>query len=85
MCLQRVLAFLFKGRGVKKLAATLIRNEKWKSVYRAIRTKRSEFYNMPKRQPCPLGHGDKKRDYKTAGGATYWCNICKASFLVTHP
>ena len=39
-------------------------------------------HNMPKRQPCPFGHGWKKRLEKTLGGALYWCNKCQTSFLV---
>ena len=39
-------------------------------------------HNMPKYQPCPEGHGWKKRLVKTFGGANYWCNQCKSSFLV---
>jgi len=38
--------------------------------------------NMPRRQPCPFGHGWKRRAYKTLGGAYYWCNICPAAFFV---
>jgi len=38
--------------------------------------------NMPQYQPCPLGHGWKKRKGKTMAGALYWCNICKAEFFV---
>jgi len=39
-------------------------------------------HNMPKYQPCPAGHGWKKRIEKTMSGANYWCNICRASFWV---
>ncbi len=38
--------------------------------------------DMPKYQPCPLGHGWKKRSSKTMAGALYWCNMCQSSFLV---
>ena len=37
--------------------------------------------NMLKKQPCPLGHGWKKRNGKTMGGASYYCNRCKPRFL----
>jgi len=39
-------------------------------------------HNMPKCQPCPLGHGWKKRLQKTLGGASYWCNKCQSDFFV---
>jgi len=39
-------------------------------------------HNMPKYQPCPEGHGWKRREEKTMGGANYWCNKCRRSFLV---
>lgn len=38
--------------------------------------------NMPKKQPCPMGHGWKKRDSKTMGGAHCWCNTCQHHFFV---
>jgi hypothetical protein len=42
--------------------------------------------NMPKYQPCPKGHGLKKREDKAIvggiPGALYYCNICKDSFFV---
>lgn len=41
--------------------------------------------NMPKFQPCPEGHGQKKRDSKAAGGAYYWCNTCQHHFFMLHP
>ena len=39
-------------------------------------------HNMLKYQPCPFGHGWKKRIEKTMSGANYWCNVCRARFLV---
>jgi len=39
-------------------------------------------HNMPKSQPCPRGHGWKKRVEKTMGGAIYWCNRCQSNFIV---
>ena len=39
-------------------------------------------HNMPKYQPCPFGHGWKKRIEKTMSGADYWCNVCRTRFLV---
>jgi len=41
--------------------------------------------NMPKHQPCPEGHGWKKRKSKAAGGARYWCNRCQGFFFVRAP
>jgi len=41
--------------------------------------------NMPKKQPCPRGHGLKKRARKTMGGAFYFCNVCPVEFVVVHP
>lgn len=41
--------------------------------------------NAPKYQPCPLGHGWKKRVGKALGGALYYCNWCKGEFLVPYP
>jgi len=38
--------------------------------------------NMPKYQPCPKGHGFKRRKEKTLGGASYHCNICGSDFFV---
>jgi hypothetical protein len=38
-------------------------------------------HNMPKYQPCPNGHGMKKRKEKTLTGAHYHCNKC-GDFLV---
>lgn len=38
--------------------------------------------NMPKFQPCPRGHGWKKRIEKTIGGARYLCNRCRDKFFV---
>jgi hypothetical protein len=37
--------------------------------------------NMPKRQPCPRGHGWKRRKQKTMGGAYYGCRICGDFFI----
>ena len=39
------------------------------------------YPNMPKAQPCPRGHGWKKRTRKTLGGADYLCNKCGAFFV----
>ena len=39
------------------------------------------YLNMPKRQPCPFGHGWKKRVRKTIGGATYSCGKCGEFFV----
>lgn len=43
-------------------------------------------HNMPKSQPCPKGHGWKKREDKAimggVPGALYYCNRCKDSFFV---
>jgi hypothetical protein len=52
-----------------------------KSQGRAINTRRGGP-NMPTYQPCPFGHGLKKRKAKTMGGATYYCNQCKGGFFV---
>ena len=41
--------------------------------------------NMPKHQPCPEGHGWKRRESKTRGGARYWCNRCQGFFFVRAP
>lgn len=40
-------------------------------------------HNMPKYQPCPNGHGWKKRREKTMRGANYWCNRCLGNFFVS--
>jgi len=37
--------------------------------------------NMPKYQPCPRGHGMKRRTQKTAGGAYYACQQCGKFFV----
>lgn len=37
--------------------------------------------NMPRFQPCPQGHGLKKRKKKTLGGAYYGCGICGNFFV----
>jgi len=42
----------------------------------------SEGLNMPKSQPCPLGHGLKPRVSKTSGGANYYCKQCKSEFFI---
>ena len=39
-------------------------------------------HNMPKYQPCPFGHGWKRRRDKTLAGARYWCGQCAGSFFV---
>ena len=39
-------------------------------------------HNMPKYQPCPFGHGWKRRRDKTLAGARYWCGQCDGSFFV---
>ena len=39
------------------------------------------YPNMPKRQPCPNGHGLKRRLGKTLGGAQYECNRCGNFFV----
>lgn len=38
--------------------------------------------NMPKLQPCPECHGQRKRLRKTLGGAFYYCSRCHISFFV---
>lgn len=55
-----------------------------RSPERAFRQRRSgPFYlNMPQYQPCPAGHGWKRRITKRRGGATYWCERCRALFFV---
>jgi hypothetical protein len=37
--------------------------------------------NMPKYQPCPRGHGLKKRKRRTLGGAYYHCEKCGDFFV----
>lgn len=55
---------------------------KWfKSIFRMVNTSHGG-HNMPKFQPCPEGHGQKKRANKTIGGADYWCDICQCHFFV---
>ena len=44
-------------------------------------SKRIRLPNMPKYQPCPNGHGSKKRTEKTLGGANYHCNKCGDFFV----
>lgn len=45
-------------------------------------TTRQPGPNMPKSQPCPQGHGWKRRKQKTMGGANYHCNTCRQDFFV---
>lgn len=71
---------LFMGKGEKvKIAKPL----KEKPLYTVINTSQGR-HNMPKKQPCPMGHGWKKRQAKTVGGALYYCNKCKSSFAVPY-
>ena len=53
-------------------------------IARFIGTKRPGP-NMPKRQPCPNGHGWMPRQQKTENGAYYFCHVESWSFLVLHP
>lgn len=56
----------------------------WQFPVRLIKTSRGGV-NMPRYQPCPYGHGWKKRVEKTAGGAYYLCNRCPGKFFVRYP
>ena len=62
----------------------ITRHEKQEQELRYISTSRGGP-NIPKRQPCPMEHGWKKRDSKTVGGAYYWCNRCQHHFFVRAP
>lgn len=54
------------------------------SPQRAVRQRRLGPFrlNMPQYQPCPAGHGWKRRREKTVRGATYWCEKCRGVFFV---
>ena len=76
-----------KGTPQQEPALTQVkksRDERWLERHpdmKLVSTSRGGS-NMPKYQPCPLGHGWKKRNGKTMAGALYWCNVCQSSFLV---
>ena len=63
------------------------RDERWLERHPLMKLVSSsrEEPNAPKKQPCPLGHGWKKRVGKAMGGALYWCNVCQDEFLVPYP
>ena len=54
----------------KKLGAKIAKRRAWEG--RPVNT-RQPGPNMPKSQPCPVGHGWKRRKEKTMGGANYHC------------
>ena len=78
------IAQLFTGKTTQELEAQPPKPQKEKPARRAINTSRGGP-NMPRFQPCPLGHGPKKRVAKTVGGALYHCNKCQSDFLISHP
>ena len=57
-----------------------IQKKRDREVGRAVDT-RQGGPNMPKYQPCPRGHGGKKRKQKTIGGAYYLCERCGDYFV----
>lgn len=66
---------------VKAVLLGLFRRDKHVAA-RAVQTyPRYRYPNMPKRQPCPNGHGWKRRISKTLGGARYKCNKCRVFFV----
>jgi hypothetical protein len=65
----------------KKLAREIQKREdKAREAGRAVDT-RHDGPNMPKYQPCPQGHGWKRRKQKTMSGAYYSCPICGDFFV----
>lgn len=69
-------------RRVKSVESTSKVKKVDEELARLVSTKRSGP-NMPRRQSCPNGHGRKRRDHKTMGGAYYhcWCS----DFFVRSP
>jgi len=63
----------------KKLAASIQKRQVREG--RLVYTRQSGP-NMPKYQPCPAGHGWKRRKHKTMGGAQYYCSNCKEFFFI---
>ena len=84
MQLAKALVQVFTGKTIEEMEAAPAKPKREKPQYTAINTSRGG-HNMPRFQPCPLDHGQKKRAGKTMGGALYYCNKCDTNFFVSHP
>ena len=90
MCFRKILN-LITGRLPKPSVKTEEKPEKerpkrkwWQFPFRVISTDMGGL-NMPKKQPCPIHGGQRKRENKSITGAWYYCGTCREKFLVLHP
>lgn len=84
--LAHALSRLFFGKGPEEFEEIKPIKERaprkwWEWPFRVIQTSQGGP-NMPRYQPCPRGHGWKKRISKSITGAWYFCNRCQEKFFV---
>jgi hypothetical protein len=77
--IKTILFNLFRWFRKRKIAS-IPKEAESREMARLVDTKQPGP-NMPKRQPCPNGHGWKRRIYKTLSGAYYHCGLCGDFFV----